>query len=62
MDIFVRILVEMAQWSRRRPSRALILTICVVAAAIAVIVGVERLAGWPEMLTVSKLPRNPALR
>jgi hypothetical protein len=60
MDLFVRLLLQMSRWSRRRPSRHLVILVCVMALAILVIVGIERFIGWPEALTVNRLPRNPA--
>lgn len=62
MDLFVRLLVQMAQWSRRRPRRYLVITVCVAAVLIVGIVGIERFIGWPDALTVNRLPRNPIPR
>lgn len=62
MDIFLRVLIYMAQWSRRRPSRQLVITVCLAAALIAAIVGIERFIGWPAWLTVNRLPRHPMPR
>lgn len=59
MDLFLRLLLQMSRWSRQRPSRHLVILVCVTVAVILVIVGIERFIGWPDALTVNKLPRNP---
>jgi hypothetical protein len=62
MDIFQRLLIYMARWSRRPPSRQLVITVCVAALLIVVIVAIERFIGWPAWMTVNRLPRHPTLR
>ena len=59
MDLFFRLLLNMSQWSRRRPSRHLVILVCVTVFVILAIAGIERFIGWPDALTVNKLPRNP---
>jgi hypothetical protein len=61
MDLFVRLLVYMSRWSRRRPTRHLIIGVCATFLLLAVIAGIERFVGWPEALTVSPLPRTPTI-
>jgi hypothetical protein len=61
MDLFARLLLYMSRWSRERPSRKLVITVCIAVALILVVVAVERSVGWPEFLTVNKLPRRPML-
>jgi hypothetical protein len=57
--LFFRILPRLAIWIRRPPSPRRMLLIAVVVAAALVIVGIEKYVGWPEALTVERLPRNP---
>ncbi|MGH6923072.1 MAG: phage tail protein [Propylenella sp.] len=61
MDLFLRLLVHMARWSRRRPRKQLVIGVCVTLLLIAAIAGIEAFIGWPEALTVERLPRNPAI-
>lgn len=62
MDLFARLLLYMSRWSRERPRKPLIITVCVVAAAMILILGIEYFFGWPEMLSVNKLPSRPTLQ
>lgn len=57
--LFFRILPRLAIWIRRPPSPRRMLLIAVVVAAALVLVGIEKYVGWPEALTVERLPRNP---
>jgi hypothetical protein len=57
--LFFRILPRLAMWIRRPPSPRRMLLIAVVVAAALAIAGVEKFVGWPEALTVERLPRNP---
>ena len=61
MDLFARLLLYMSRWSRERPRKPLIITVCVVAAAIILILGIEYFFGWPDALRVNRLPRYPTL-
>ncbi|HWT30073.1 MAG TPA: hypothetical protein VN240_03500 [Propylenella sp.] len=61
MDI-TRLLVRMALWVRRPPSRQQLIIIAVVIAASLAIAAAERLFGWPDALTVERLPRWPVPR
>jgi len=61
MDVFARLLLYMSRWSRERPSRNLVITVCIAVAMILVVVSFEHFVGWPEFLTVNKLPRRPML-
>ncbi len=58
MDLFARLLLHMSRWSRTRPTRHLVIGVFVTLALIAVIVGIERIFGWPEALTVNAFPRR----
>ena len=60
MDI-TRLLVRMALWVRRPPSRQQLILVAVVVAAALAVAAAERLFGWPEALTVERLP-GPASR
>jgi len=51
------LLLRMAQWVRRRPSRQWITVAIVVVIVAAVLVTVENTVGWPDWLTA-----NPASR
>jgi hypothetical protein len=62
MDLFVRLLLYMSRWSRRRPSRHFVITVCITVGLIAILVGIERLIGWPAALTVERMPRWPSIR
>ncbi len=57
--LIFRLLPRLAMWIRRPPSPRRMLIIAVVVAAALAIAGIERFVGWPEALTVEKLPRNP---
>ena len=59
MDIFARLLVRMAYWSRHPPSRHYLIAMTVAVAAALAIVLVEQFVGWPEFLTIEPLPRGP---
>jgi hypothetical protein len=61
MDLFVRLLLHMSRWSRRRPSWQLVVGVCVTVLLIATIAGIERFIGWPEALSVEPLPRMPTI-
>ncbi len=57
--LIFRLLPRLAMWVRRPPSPRRMLIIAVVVAAALAIAGIEKYVGWPEALTVEKLPRNP---
>lgn len=57
--LFFRILPRLAIWIRRPPSPRRMLLIAIVVAAALAIVGIEKYVGWPDALTVERLPRNP---
>jgi len=57
MDIF-RLLLRMAMWVRRPTSRQHIWVMAVVVAVAAFCVGFQALFGWPEALTVNRMPRH----
>jgi hypothetical protein len=61
MDLFARLLLYMSRWSRRRPGWQLFLGVCITLALIGVVVGIEHFVGWPEALTVNRLPRTPTM-
>jgi hypothetical protein len=62
MDLFARMLLYAAKWSRRPPSRAWVIAACsAIALAVAVAV-IERFVGWPDALTLEPLPRTPMMR
>jgi hypothetical protein len=58
MDLFARLLLYMSRWSRRPPSRRQAIAIVITLGLIAAIVAVERFVGWPDALTVERLPRS----
>jgi hypothetical protein len=49
-----RLIMKLWRMSRRTPSRREFIAICVAIGVIAAIVVVERLLGWPEMLSVNR--------
>lgn len=57
--LIFRLLPRLAMWIRRPPSPRRMLIVAVVVAAALAIAGIERYVGWPEALTVERLPRNP---
>ena len=57
--LIFRILPRLAMWIRRPPSPRRMLIIAVVVAAALAIAGIEKYVGWPDALTVERLPRNP---
>ncbi len=61
MDI-ARLLLRMAYWVRRPPSRQTLIVMAVVVAASLSIAAFEHFFGWPEALTVQRTPRFPVPR
>lgn len=57
--LIFRLLPRLAMWVRRPPSPRRMLIIAVVVVAALAIAGIEKYVGWPEALTVERLPRNP---
>lgn len=57
--LIFRLLPRLAMWIRRPPSPRRMLIIAIVVATALAIAGIERYVGWPEALTVERLPRNP---
>jgi hypothetical protein len=57
--LIFRILPRLALWIRRPPSPRRMAIIAVVVAAALAIVAIEKFVGWPEALTVERMPRNP---
>ena len=62
MDQFTRLLIQLSQLARRPPSCNTVIAVCVAVVLIILIVGTERFIGWPDALSVNKLPRNPMVR
>ncbi|WP_454915030.1 hypothetical protein [Xanthobacter sediminis] len=62
MDQFLRLLMRMAYWVRRPPSRTHILIMAAVVAIAVLCVAVEALWGWPSWLSVHRAPRNLGFR
>ncbi|MFB2549638.1 hypothetical protein [Ensifer soli] len=59
MDQFAHLLVRMALWLRRPPSRQWLWIAAIVVIAAAILVGLEYAGLWPESWKVQRLPRNP---
>ena len=57
MDFF-RLLVRMSLWVRRPPSREWLTAAIVVLIVAIVLVAIERTVGWPDALTVERMPRT----
>lgn len=62
MDQVLRLLMRMAYWVRRPPSRARIIVMAAVVAIALACVLVEAVWGWPSWLTVGRTPRNLGFR
>jgi hypothetical protein len=56
--LIFRILPRLAMWVRRPPSPRQMLIYAVVIAAALAIVGIEKYVGWPDALTVERVPRG----
>lgn len=56
MDPLTRLLLRLALWFRQPPSRSHVILIFVVLALCLVIVGIERIFGWPEWLRTQPMP------
>ena len=57
--LIFRLLPRLAMWIRRPPSPGRMLIIAITIAVALAIAGIERYVGWPDALTVERLPRNP---
>lgn len=62
MDQFVRLLMRMAYWVRRPPSRTHMLIMAGVVAIALACLAVEAIWGWPAWLTVNRAPRHLGFR
>lgn len=58
MDQFARLLMRMAVWVRRPPSRTHLLVMAVVVAIAAAAFAFEAIWGWPDWLTPARAPRS----
>lgn len=58
MDLFIRLLMRMAYWVRRPPSRTHVMIFAGVVALAVFCLAFQALFGWPEWLTVNRAPRN----
>ncbi|MCY0148926.1 hypothetical protein OEG84_14745 [Hoeflea sp. G2-23] len=61
MDIFFRLMLRMAYWVRRPPSKSWLVAVGTAIAISAVIVIIEHTIGWPDWAKVDRLPRFPAV-
>lgn len=57
-----QLLMRMALWVRRPPSRSQLLVMLIVVLVAAFCVGFEAIFGWPDWLTVQRPPRGILLR
>lgn len=62
MDQIIRLLMRMAYWVRRPPSRAHMLVLLAVVAVVLACIAVEALWGWPSWLSAGRAPRNLGFR
>jgi len=62
MDALFQLFLRMALWIRQPPSRNHIIVMAMVVIVAALCLGFETLFGWPEALTVERLPRHIHLR
>jgi hypothetical protein len=51
--------IRMSQWARHPPSWGQVKLYAAVIAACLVLVAVERFIGWPDWLTVERMPKRP---
>ncbi len=58
MDALFQIFLRMAMWLRRPPSREHLWVLIAVVAVAAFCVAFEAFVGWPDFLTVERLPRH----
>lgn len=58
----MRHFLRMAKWARHPPSEKRVKLVLFVLAVCLVLFGLERLFGWPEWLTLERLPRGPFTR
>jgi hypothetical protein len=59
MDIFARLLVRLAVWIRRPPSKGWLIAASIAIALSVLVVGLEAAGYWPESWTAERLPRSP---
>lgn len=52
-------LIRMARWARNPPSDARVKLVLAVIALCLMLLAIEQFIGWPEMLTVDRMPRRP---
>lgn len=52
-------LIRMARWVRNPPSPGRVKLVLAVIALCLVLLAIERFIGWPEMLTLDRMPRRP---
>jgi len=52
-------LIRMARWARNPPSDARVKLILAVIALCVALLAIEHFIGWPDMLTVDRMPRRP---
>jgi len=56
MDPMIRWSIRLAQWFRHPPSRQMVMIGVVAISSALIIVGVERIWGWPTWLTMGDQP------
>ena len=62
MDGLFQLFLRMALWVRQPPSRQQVIVMAIVVVVAAFCLGFEALFGWPEALTVERLPRHILVR
>lgn len=62
MDQLIRLLMRMAHWVRRPPSRTQMLILAAVVAIAIACVAVEAFVGWPDALRPHRMPRDLGFR
>lgn len=53
--------LRMSRWARHPPSWGRVKLVVAVVAVCILIVVLERIFGWPEALTVNRVPRGPGI-
>ncbi|TPW30430.1 hypothetical protein [Pararhizobium mangrovi] len=58
MDIMARLMLRMARWVRRPPSRSQVIAAAVAVAFALIVGGLQTLGYWPDALTTQRLPHH----
>ena len=62
MDALFQLFLRMALWVRQPPSRQHVIVMGMVVVVAAFCLGFQALFGWPETLTIERVPRQILVR